>query len=110
MATSEHLICVAASFAMVRAQGRTQLCSSAPFDYGIESTMIFERLLALGESSADVFSPRSTPFYLARKRRSPFSPERRHQITAPIGETYSNCAYLHIYIHVIILRLSLMIR
>ena len=65
MVTSEHLICAASPFAMVRAQGRTQLCSSAPFDYGIESTMIFDRLLALGESSADVFSPRSTPFYLS---------------------------------------------
>ena len=59
MVTSEHLICAASPFAMVRAQGRTQLCSSAPFDYGIESTMIFERLLALRVSSADVFSPRS---------------------------------------------------
>ena len=103
MVTSEHLICVASPFAMVRAQGRTQLCSSAPFDYGIESTMIFERLLALRVSSADVFSPSSTPFYLARKRRSPFSPERRHQITAAIGETSSNSAYLHR--HVIILSL-----
>ena len=103
MVTSEHLICVASPFAMVRAQGRTQLCSSAPFDYGIESTMIFERLLALCVSSADVFSPRSTPFYLARKRRSPFSPERRHQITAAIGETSSNGAYLHRHV----IRLSL---
>ena len=32
MATSEHLICVPSIFAMVRAQGRTQNCSSAPFD------------------------------------------------------------------------------
>ena len=103
MVTSEHLICVASPFAMVRAQGRTQLRSSAPFDYGIESAMIFERLLALGESSADVFSPRSTPFYLARKRRPPFLPERRHQITAAIGETSLNDAYLHR--HVIILSL-----
>ena len=46
MVTSEHLICVASPFAMVRAQGRPQLCSSAPFDYGIESMMTFERLLA----------------------------------------------------------------
>ena len=97
MVTSEHLICVASPFAMVRAQGRPQLCSSAPFDYGIESTMTFERLLALRVSSADVFSPSSTPFYLARKRQSPFSPERRHQITAPIGETSSNSAIIHRY-------------
>ena len=103
MATSEHLISVASPLAMVRAQGRTQVCSSAPFDYGIESTMIFARLLALRVSSADVFSPCSTPFCLARKRRSPFSPERRHQITAAIGETSFNDAYLHR--HVIILSL-----
>ena len=64
---------LASPFAMVRAQGRTQLYSSAPFDYGIESTMIIERLLALRicVSSADLLSPRSTPFYLARQRRSP---------------------------------------
>ena len=44
--TSDHFICVASPFAMVRAQGRLQLCSSAPFDYRIESMMAFERLLA----------------------------------------------------------------
>ena len=107
MVTSEHLICVASPFAMVRAQGRPQLCSSAPFDYGIESTMTFERLLALRVSSTDVFSPRSTPFYLVRKRRSPFSPERRHQNTAraPIGETSSDSAHAYLHRRVIILSL-----
>ena len=109
MATSEHLICVASSFAMLRAQGRTRLCSSAPFDYvyvyGIESTMIFEGLLALRVPSADVPSPRSTPFYLARKRRSPFLPERRNQITAAKGETSSNSNSAYLHRHVI--RLSL---
>ena len=104
MATSERLICVASPFAMVRAQARPQHCSSAPFDYGIESTMTFERLLALRVSSTDVFSPRSTPFYLVRKRRSPFSPERRHQNTSAVGETSSNSAYLHRHLIILSLR------
>ena len=61
MSTSEHLICVASPFAMVRAQGRTQQCSSAPFDVEGSSTMILERLLALRVSSTGVLRPHSLP-------------------------------------------------
>ena len=93
MVTSEHLTCVASPFAMVRAQGRPQLCSSAPFDYGIESMMTFLSLRV----PTDVFSPSSTPFSLARTRRTPFSLERGDRITFGEGETSSNSAITHRY-------------
>ena len=85
---------------MVQAQAHMQHCSSesTPFDVEGSSAMIFERLrfLALHMSSANVSSPHFMPFYLAQKRWPPFSPKRRHQITAMIGDIPFNSDYLHL--------------